>query len=429
MLDFLTTGARRTRVGFRIRRGLDLSLPGAPRPMIDDGIGIDTVALMVADYPGLRPAMKVAQGDRVAAGDALFADRRRPDLVFTAPVAGTVVRVANRSEPLEAQTVEIVRDGEDARRFETATAAMDRDSVTAVLLESGLWPAFRARPFDRIPDPGETPEAIFVTAMASDPLAGDPAAIIAAHAARFEKGVEVLGCLGDGPVHVCQGPGPALAKGSVVFDGPHPAGLPGTHIHFLHPVDAGGTVWHLDCQDVIAIGRLFAEGEPWRERVVALAGPGVRDPRLCSLPLGANLDELTAGQLKAGDQRVISGSVLSGRRARYLGRYHRQVSVLPEGWDVPAGVFGPIAGPVSTAQKGAPGPLLALDAFERVMPLGLLPVPLLRALSVGDRDAAVRLGCLELVEEDLALMSYVCPGRGEYGPLLRRMLRRIEDQG
>jgi Na+-transporting NADH:ubiquinone oxidoreductase subunit A len=195
----------------------------------------------------------------------------------------------------------------------------------------------------------------------------------------------------------------------------------------LCPVGGGRSVWHLNYQDAIAIGRLFVGGEIRTERVIALAGPGVRDPRLCRVPLGASLAELTSGELLDADMRVISGSVLSGRKAPYLGRYHLQVSVIPEGWDAPKPSF-PLRA-ASTALNGGPGPLVPLANFERVMPLDIPPVPLLRALLVGDRDAALRLGCLELVEEDLALASYVCPGRTDYGTQLRTVLDEIEAEG
>jgi Na+-transporting NADH:ubiquinone oxidoreductase subunit A len=423
MLDRLLRINPRKRERIRIRRGLDIAIPGAPRQTVGEQISTDTCGLMVDDYPDVHPAMAVAVGDRVAAGETLFTDRRRPEIAFTAPIAGTVTQIISRSAARAEQCVTVQHDGVETREFTLPGSAAGRDAVAATLLESGLWPAFRTRPFGRIPDPGDTPEAIFVTAMSSEPLAADAAVVIAGYGDDFAAGLELIARLTDGLVHVCQAPGPKLAENAVEFAGPHPAGLPGTHIHFLHPVGAGEVVWHLDYQDVISMGRLFQTGTPWMDRVISLAGPGVRNPQLCRVALGASLAEIAAGRIEDGDMRVISGSVLSGRTAPFFSRHHLQVSVLPEAWDAPGA--GPFARPASTALEGAPGPLIPIAALDRAMPLDLLPVPLLRALSVGDRESAAQLGCLELVEEDLALLSYLCPGRGEYGPMLRAMLDEI----
>ena len=416
--------AQHDKTRFRIRRGLDVAISGAPRQEVDGDPPIATIALMARDYPDLHPAMKVAVGDRVLAGDVLFVDRRRPRIAFTAPAAGMVLSVIGRALRGPEQILEIRLDGDGTKTFDAPGVEPTGDAARALLLESGMWPAFRARPFGHIPDPDASPDAILVAAMESDPLAVDAALVIADHRDDFAAGLKVLARLTEGPVHVCQAPGPPLAPDAVTFDGPHPAGLPGTHIHALCPVGGGRSVWHLNYQDVMAMGRLFVRGEIQTERVVALAGPGVRDPRLCRVPLGASLAELTSGELRDADMRMISGSVLSGGKAPYLGRYHLQVSVIPEGWDAPKRSFPPRA--ASTALNGQPGPLVPLASFERVLPLDIPPVPLLRALSVGDRDAALRLGCLELVEEDMALLSYVCPGRGDYGVLLRAVLDDIE---
>ncbi len=236
------------------------------------------------------------------------------------------------------------------------------------------------------------------------------------------------------------------------FDGPHPAGLAGTHVHFLEGVSAQKTVWTIGYQDVIAIGRLFLDGRLYTERVVALSGPQVENPRLLRTRLGADLQALCAGQLKNGDNRIISGSVLGGRQVQggtaYLGRYHNQVSVLLEGrhrefmgWFSPGfkkhstlgiyftSFFGTKPLPMTTNTNGSERAMVPVGTYEKVMPLDILPTQLLRALVVGDTTMAQALGCLELEEEDLALCSYVCPGKYEYGPILRDNLTRIEKEG
>ena len=235
------------------------------------------------------------------------------------------------------------------------------------------------------------------------------------------------------------------------FAGPHPAGLPGTHIHFLHPVGADRTVWHISYQDVIAIGKLFTEGQLWAERVVALSGPGFTLPRLVTTQLGASIDDLTTGELEQNlSVRLISGSVLNGHTAEdtsaWLGRYHTQVTALPRqgkrklfGW-LRSGGYS-FAGRLrsrtpeaegellTTAQYGRRTAMLPITAFDKVMPLDMLPAPLLKALLIKDTDQAQLLGCLELAPEDLALCTFVCPGKNDYGAVLLENLKHIEREG
>ena len=337
-------------------------------------------------------------------------------------------------------------------------AMLPREQVESELIASGLWTALRTRPFSKTPVPGTTPRAIFVTAMDSQPLAADPLVIITEQLAAFNAGLAVLARLTDGKVHVCHASGANLGKQPDAqvtyneFAGPHPAGLVGTHIHFLEPVSLKKTVWHIGYQDVIAIGTLFTTGKLDTDRVVALAGPQVEQPQLLRTRLGASLDELTAGRLKAGENRVISGSVLSGTHVAgpnaYLGRFHSQVSVLEEGRDKQ--LFGWIAPSpdkfsitrttlghflknklfaFSTTTHGGERAMVPIGNYERVMPLDILPTLLLRDLLAGDSDSAQALGCLELDEEDLALCTFVCPGKYEYAPVLRDVLTKIEQEG
>ncbi|WP_454823920.1 Na(+)-translocating NADH-quinone reductase subunit A [Klebsiella pneumoniae] len=339
-----------------------------------------------------------------------------------------------------------------------ALAELPRDTVQQQLLASGQWTALRTRPFSKTPLPGSTPAAIFVNAMDTNPLAAEPQPIILAERAAFDAGLTVLTRLTDGKVHVCQPSGGKLGGhplGQVCFNqfsGPHPAGLPGTHIHFLEPVSLNKQVWHLNYQDAIAIGKLFLDGELYCERIIALGGPQVTSPRLVKTTLGASLEDLLAGELQEGENRVISGSVLSGARAHgphaFLGRFHLQVSVVKEGrekelfgWVMPGKEKFSITRTTlghffkrkrfhfSTDTNGGERAMVPIGNYERVMPLDILPTILLRDLLAGDTDSAQALGCLELDEEDLALCTYVCPGKYEYGPALRSVLTRIEQEG
>ena len=445
-----------------IDRGLDIPIAGAPEQAIADAGKATSVALIGVDYIGLRPAMRVEKGDTVKLGQPLFADRRHPELVFTSPGSG-VVKQINRGAKRALQSVVVELGGTAEENFPSwpagDLAGLRRDQVAETLLASGLWTALRTRPFNKIPAPGSLPSSIFVTATDSNPLAADPAVAIEQHREDFANGLTVVSHLTEGRVFVCQAFDadlPMSEAGNVsraMFAGPHPSGLVGTHIHFLDPVGAGKVVWHLGYQDVIALGKLFTTGRLWVDRVVALAGPPVGRPRLIRTRLGAGLDELTRGELHDVDCRIVSGSLLSGRHAEgplaFLGRYHDQISVIaeerveqPSSRRVPhrKDTFSAyrIAATLkarnrkfdlTTASHGRVTAMMPLGGFERVMPLDILPTQLLRALLVGDTDMAQALGCLELDEEDLALCTFVCPGKIEYGPPLRACLERIEKAG
>ncbi len=445
----------------RIKKGLSLPIAGDPEQIIDPGRPPRSVALLGGDYPGMRPTMLVREGDQVNEGQPVFTDKKNPGVQFVAPASGVISSI-NRGAKRLLQSV-VIEVGEGTpRRFtaygDAGLAALERQQVVDDLVASGLWAALRTRPMSKIPPIGAAPHSIFVTAMDTNPLAADPVPIIAEQATEFAAGLDVLAKLTEGPVFVCQKAGVFLPTGSdprlrqEEFDGIHPAGLPGTHIHFLDPVGPQKTVWFVGYQDAIAIGRLFLTGELMHERVVALGGPGVERPRLVSTRLGANLEELTAGELKSGEQRVISGSVLSGRAAvppvAFLGRYHVQVSVLPEdrtrhllGYLAPGvnkhSVFpaflsawmGRRTLPFSTTSNGSPRGMVPIGTFESVMPLDILATQLLRSLLVGDLETAINLGCLELDEDDIALCTYACPSKYEYGPVLREVLTEIEKEG
>lgn len=446
----------------KTKKGLDIPILGAPEQAIYDGPRSSSVALLGNEYVGLKPTMMVAEGDRVKLGQPLFADKRDTRIRYTAPGSGVVSRI-NRGAKRVLQSVVIQLEGSEEENFNAYAShelnALNGDQVRENLLASGLWTAFRRRPYSKIPTPDDEPHSIFVTAMDSNPLAARADVVINAHGPDFLHGLSVIAKLTSGKVHVCKYPNtdiPTSDVGSVEvaeFEGPHPVGLPGTHIHFLDPVSATKAVWYLNYQDVIAIGKLFTTGKLWVERVIALAGPVVLRPRLLRTRLGANTEELVRGELRPGEVRVISGSVLSGYRAagwaRYLGRYHTQLSVIPEererhflGWIHPGpdrfsamNVFvssffrGRKGFPLTTSQQGSPRALVPVGSYSMVMPLDILPTLLLRSLMVGDNDKAQGLGCLELDEEDLALCTYVCPSKYEYGTVLRRALTQIEKEG
>lgn len=443
----------------KIKRGLDLPITGSPEQTIEDARPARSVAVVGFDYHGMKPTMEVQEGDRVKLGQILFSDKKTPGVIYTAPAAG-VVSAVNRGEKRVLQSVVIDVDGDESVSFDSHNAAdlasLEPKKVREQLIQSGMWTALRTRPYSKTPAVDSEPHSIFVTAIDTNPLAADPAVVLTHYAADFENGLKVLARLGN--IWLCKAEGVSIpgenldGVRSESFAGPHPAGLPGTHIHLLDPVNETKTVWQINYQDVVAIGKLFTDGKLWTERVVALGGPQVDKPRLLRTRLGASLDELTAGELKQGTNRIISGSLFGGRLAQgavgYLGRFHSQVSVLAEGSErqvlhyLRAGVDKHSVLNIfvsklkskklfnfTTTTNGSPRAMVPLGNYEMIMPLDILPTQLLRYLIVGDTEMAQKLGCLELDEEDLALCSYVCAGKYEYGPILRDNLARIEKEG
>ena len=402
--------------------------------------------------------MHVKEGDRVKKGQVLFTDKKTAGVQYTAPASG-VVKAINRGDRRVFLSVVVAVEGSEEITFQSYSAdklnEVSREDVQANLVASGLWTALRTRPYSKAPALDTVPASIFVTAMDTHPLAADPVLIIAEQPEAFKSGLQVLKRLTEGNLYVCKAPGANIPVAGIEtteeFSGPHPAGLAGTHIHSLDAASTAKTVWSIGYQDVIAIGQLFTTGSLNSERVISLAGPQVTQPRLVRTLVGANLNELTAGELAEGENRMVSGSVFGGRTAveglAYLGRFHNQVSVLEEGRDRPLlhylrpgfERFSVLPIYVSrflnktfnftTSTNGSERAMVPVGTYERVMPLDILPTQLLRALIVEDMEVAVNLGALELDEEDLALCSYTCPGKYEYGPILRTNLTRIEQEG
>ena len=476
-----------------IKKGLRLPILGEPVQEITESRPPSPprkIAVLADDHVGMRPTLHVAVGDEVRRGQLLFEDKKMPGVRHTAPGAGTVVAI-DRGErrAFQSLVIELSASERQGRRGDEASfrsfsgkhpSGLTGDEVRELLIESGLWTALRGRPFGRVADPRAKPHSIFVTAIDTSPCAPSVATVLAGAGPAFERGLFVVAKLTDGPVFVCTSPASSLPLPPLdqirheEFAGPHPAGTVGVHIHTLDPVDRNKMVWHLGYQDLVTIGKLFETGTLHVERVIALAGPAVRRPRLIRTRVGASTDELVQDELHDlqglpglqgqhgqhgqhglhnGGHRVISGSVLSGRAATgevfgYLGRYHQQISVLREGrereflgWLSPGfNKFSTINTFMSklmpgkkyaftTSTQGSERAIVPIGMYERVMPMDIMPTFLVRALVVGDVERAEELGCLELDEEDLALCTFVCPGKTEYGPYLREVLTTIEREG
>lgn len=452
----------------RIKKGLRLPITGVPEQRVDDARAPSRVAVIAADFMGMKPTMHVKAGDEVRRGQLLFDDKKTPGVRHTAPGSGRVAAV-NRGDRRVLQSVVIELDSEErvgragSMRFTEDTgkhpAELTPEQIRALLVESGLWTALRCRPFGRVADPAVKPAAIFVTAMDSNPLAPEVATVLAGREEDFQRGVAAVAKLTGGETFVCKAEGtelPVPTSGAIrveTFAGPHPAGTAGLHIHELRPASREKPVWYVGYQDVAAIGKLFEGGSLDPTRVISLAGPGVKTPRLLRTRLGASIDELVAGELHEDDNRLVSGSVFSGRTAQgdvhgFLGRFDNQISVLPEGrereflgWMAPGGSkFSTVNAflsrlmpgkqfALSTSTQGSDRAIVPIGMHERVFPFDIPSTFLLKALAMRDVERAEQLGVLELAEEDVALLTFVCSSKHDYGPYLREVLTTIEKEG
>ncbi len=444
----------------KIKKGLDLPILGAPEQKIQDSVPVSKAAILGEEYNGMRPTMHVQVGDVVKKGQMIFEDKKNPGVKYTAPASGEVVEV-NRGAKRVLQSVVIGIKGNDFVEFAKFSPeqlkSADRQAIVDVLIDSGLWTTIRTRPYSKVPAIDSAPKAIFVSVMDTNPLAVDPEIVIAERKDDFNNGLAAISLLTEGKIYVNKASGASIdATGEKVvsteFSGPHPAGLVGTHVHFLEPVGPGKIIWHVNYQDVIAIGATLTTGELDVTKVISIAGPSAKTPKIVKTQLGASTVDLTKDQLGSEPTRVISGSVLNGTTASgpqaYLGRYHNQVSLIKEdkekylfGWITPGSdkhsvtraYLGHLGGKklfnMTSTTNGSDRSMVPIGNYERIMPLDVLPTLLLRDILSGDTDSAQQLGILELDEEDLALCTYVCPGKYNYGPILRECLTKIEAEG
>lgn len=409
----------------RISRGLEVRAGRAPRQTVTPVTGVALVGHLGSDWPDLRLEPMVAPGDRVARGTPVLRDRKRHEIRLISSVAGVVDEVTiGQRRRLSRLTVR--PEGSAAAAFRRPKE-LNRESARELLIEAGLWSALVARPFGHVPPTDADPGALFVTATDSQPNAPNPALVIGNAPDSFREGVHLLRHLTQAPIFVCQSPGELLVHpgGHVRVEtvtGPHPSGLAGTQIARLFPVTGGRTVWHIGYQDVMAIGTLLLTGEIDMTRTVALAGPLAREPRLVALPAGADLETLAADEALPGPRRTLSGPAIGGRESRFLRRGHTQVTILPR------------PGPPPRRRNWLPeprrplrpAPVIAHAALDHALGPAFPAVPLVRALSTGDAAEADRLGVRGLLEEDVALLTYVTGGAEDFGVLLRDVLDKLE---
>ena len=448
----------------RIKKGLDIPIYGLPAEEIVDSKKSRSVAILGDDYVGMKPTMLVEEGDQVRLGQPLFEDKKNPGVLVTSPAGGKVEAINRGSRRVLQSIVIEVDSNEDFVQFNSYTeddlSNATKETIRKQLISSGMWTAFRTRPYSKTPNIETSPANIFISALDTQPLSPNPEHIINLQKDDFNFGIAVLKRLVSCPIHLSVSDNSKLdiqeddQLKTHIFTGPHPSGLVGTQMHFISPASLTNINWSIGYQDVIAIGKFFKTGLLSVERVISLAGPQVNEPSYIKTRLGACTDELTAGELTQRENRIISGSVISGREAigayAYLGRYHNQVSVVAEAnskdrefmnWLTPgprkfskiplflSSLFPKKFFKFKTLMNGSDRPIVPIGIYEEVLPLNVLPAMLLRNIVLLDTEKIQALGGLELDEEDLSLCSYVCPGKYDFGSLLRAGLTKIEVEG
>ena len=448
----------------KVKKGLNVPISGTPADSIDASKKVRSVALLGSDYNGMKPTMLVEEGNSVKLGQALFEDKKNPGVIFTSPAGGKIESI-NRGARRTLQSVVIeIADNEESvdflpYRIEDLKIG-NSAQIKSQLVNSGLWTSFRTRPFSKVPAINSIPANIFITAMDTNPLSANVDLIINLNKDYFKAGLKVIKTLTENNIHLCIGVDFSLSLDEdntiieQVFEGPHPAGLAGTHMHFLSPATLTNVNWSINYQDVISFGELFLTGKLPNKKIISLAGPQVLKPRHVETRIGACTDEICAGELTHRDNRIISGSVINGREAigpyAYLGKYHSQISVVCESskvdrefmnWLNPgprkfsqiplftSSLFRRKEFKFKTLMNGSDRAIVPIGVYEEVLPLNLLATVLMRYIAVGDTEKIQDLGGLELDEEDLALCSFVCPSKYDFGSLLRSNLNQIEVEG
>ena len=429
----------------KISKGLDLPISGTPDPVLSDMPKVTTVSLLGNDFTGMKPTMLVKPGDIVKRGTKIFEDKKNPGVFFTSP-AGGIVKEISRGDRRKFLSIDIeIADNEDHVEFDT------NENVRNLLINSGLWNAFRSRPFNRTPSIDSSPNAIFINACDTNPLAVDPYFIIKEDLNYFNRGLTALFENFSCPIHCCyQNADFDLSVDGInyhQFSGPHPSGLTSTHINKIYPVNLKRIAWTIGYQDVISIGYLLEHAFLRTHKLIALGGPSVFSPSLIKARISGNIDELTAGKLETGS-RVISGSVLYGHASEgvmnFLGFYDSLISAIPNqandiflNWLMPgsklhsklnvfiSSFLKPSNFIFNTSVNGGDRAIVPVGSYDEVLPMDILVPQLLKALVVGDREQAVDLGMLELAPEDLAVCSYICPSKYDYCSILANNLNEL----
>ena len=414
---------------FAFRAGLMPDFPSPPTgaPERSDVI-TEEAGVRPPSGPPLRVRALVDEDQVVAQGAPVACLHDAPDIQFIAPMAGRIARISLLPGRRLSEIVLFRETGGDVEGHDTSAAAT-QDGLRRFMQKSGIWPMLRRRPFGGMPSAGERPAAIVVMAIDTRPHAPEPIQAIAERLEAVERGLAALTLLTEGPVFVCQPPGPRLFERGLgggrlksVDCGPrHPQGSPGIRIHDLAPATIEAPVWDIHAEDVAALGDLLATGILPTTRQVSVTGSAMRESRLVRTQQGADLRELTQRFVTPGAHVLLSGSPLDGQPAHWLGPRDRQVTALPR----PGAQPRPHWLVSALTRSARPSPVVPTAAMRQAFGAEVPAAFLVRALSSGDDELALKLGVLSLLEEDVALADYVLGGEARLADLLRGMLDRI----
>jgi Na+-transporting NADH:ubiquinone oxidoreductase subunit A len=447
----------------KLKKGLDIRLIGAANKVRTQVPTPKMVSIKPIDFHGMTPKMLVKEGQEVKAGTIIFQDKYNEPIKFSSPISGKIEKIV-RGE--KRRILEVLISSSKKQEFEISdiksVESMSNDEVKSTMLASGLWPFIKQRPLDIIANPKNEPKAIFVSAFDSSPLAPDFNYILQGKNKEFNTGMEALKKLTSGKVHL-------TLNGKITADstftdlegveinkiiGKHPAGNVGTQIHHIDPINKGEFVWTVNAQDVFIIGRYFLNGEYNVKRTIALTGSEIKNPHYIDTIIGANVADILEGQITSDNVRVISGNVLTGDKISkdgYLGFYHNQITVIPEGDEykffLKTGWLGPGFDKFSNSRlfptfilpkskkfrldtntNGEERAFVVTGELERVFPFDILPMQLAKAAITDDIDGMENLGIYEVVPEDFALCEYVCTTKIDIQDKIRQGLDLIASE-
>jgi Na+-transporting NADH:ubiquinone oxidoreductase subunit A len=435
----------------RLKKGLDIKLKGVAEQFIAGEADAKLYAVKPVDFPGLTPKLNVREGDKIKAGSPLFHDKLRPAIFYTSPVSGEVLLI-NRGDRRKLLEIVIRKEGDEYVDFgKSDPADLNREKIKETVLKSGLWPSVRQRPYNVVADPNDVPDAIFISGFDTAPLAPDLSFIIDnSSESDFRTGITALRKLTEGKTHLIlngNGNNSELLKNASgveisYFSGPHPAGNTGVHIHHLRPLNKGDKIWTINLQDVLAMGRLFQEGVYRHDRIIALTGSEVLKARYYTVRSGVSISSIVKENVRQETLRYISGNVLTGSRIEpdgYLGYYDSQITVIPEGnyyeffgWMMPglkkfsfSKTFASSLLPqknysLDTNLHGGERAFVMTGQYEKVVPMDIYPMQLLKAILAEDIEMMENLGIYEIAEEDFALCEYICPSKIEIQSIVRK---------
>ena len=442
----------------KIRKGANIKLKGAAEKLYTNPANVTEIVLKPSDFPTLNPKLLAKVGDKVKAGTPLFFDKENDKIMFTSPISGEVTEI-NRAENRRIVEIKVKADGQNTfESFKQADpSSLTKEEVLENLLKSGVWPFIRQRPFDVVANPNDKPKAIHITALDTAPLAPDYGFIVHGQTELFQLGLNALAKLTEGKVHLNvngnDNPDEVFTNAKNVqinrVSGPHPAGNVGIQAHHIDPVNKGEVIWTLRALDVLTIGKLFKEGKFDASRTIAFVGSKVKAPKYVRTVLGANISSIINGNIEEGG-RYISGNPLTGTQIAengHLGFYDYQLSVIPEGGN--AQFFGWIAPgfdkfslsrtfmswltpnkeyDLNTNMNGEERAFVVTGEYEKVFPMDIYPVYLLKAMITEDIDNMENLGVYEVAPEDFALCEYGCTSKIETQKVVREALNLVKKE-